>query len=106
MIGILIAIQLNVWKQVQNNTQESKEFIQRLSEEVRSNVQHTDYEITKETRQIKSSKKILELFNRKEELLSSITLDSLVFIIFSGNTMAFTSGTLTEGLNTGKIAII
>jgi len=106
VIGILVALQLNIWNEQQKTQQESKEFIGRLLDEVRINIAQADSEILVETKQLNSSKKILDLFHEKVENVKATTFDSLVFTIYSTNTVNINTGTLIEGQNTGKIALI
>ncbi len=106
VIGILIALQINNWNTNQINKSESKEFNQRLFNEFAGNLDLANTKIEKIESLIKSSRSILELFNEKPEHNSPRKLDSLLAIAIEGVKVEFRTGTLNEGLNTGKVALI
>ena len=106
MIGILLALQVNNWNTTKNEKNESVQFTNRLLKEVNSNLLITEAEIKKEQNQINSCKQVLSMFNMATEKLNSRTLDSLIYKVMSTNKIDINIGTLTEGLNTGKIALI
>lgn len=106
VIGILIALQLNIWNEEKKARVESNEFIERLLNELRTNIQLADEEISFEKDQIDAAKNILDMINQHKSLQNSRILDSLVFKVLSSNTLVFNAGTLTEGLNTGKLALV
>lgn len=111
MIGILLALQVNNWNDIKNAKIDSIQFTNRLLNEVNSNlvitdIEITDIEITKEQNQINSGKQMLSMFNTDAETLNSRILDSLIYDVMTTNKIDINIGTLTEGLNTGKIALI
>lgn len=106
VIGILLALQINNWNNNKITQQESKDFIARLLNEVKSNIKITHQEIEYETNQINSTREILNLFNMERNELKSRSLDSLVYLSIGQNHIDLNLSTLNEGLNTGKIAII
>ncbi|MEM5566163.1 DUF6090 family protein [Psychroserpens sp. AS72] len=106
IIGILIALQINNWNINKSNLKESSEFVNRLKSEIQSNIGFTNEQIKRKENQKKSSLAILKMFNEDITKLSSRTLDSLVMICMANGNMGFKDGTLNEGLNTGKVALI
>jgi hypothetical protein len=106
VVGILIALQINNWNAERKNLRESEQFISRLLDEVNINLKHLDLEIAVEERQMSASKSILDLFNMDVKDVDPVAFDSLIFIVFSANTLEFNQGTLLEGQNTGKISLI
>ncbi|GGG52414.1 hypothetical protein GCM10010976_24420 [Bizionia arctica] len=106
IIGILIALQINNWNINQSNINESSEFVNRLKAEITSNIGFTNEEIKRKENQKRSSLAILKMFNKDITKLSSRTFDSLVNICMANGNMEFKNGTLSEGLNTGKVALI
>jgi hypothetical protein len=106
MIGILLALQVNNWNDIKNAQKDSIQFTNRLLSEVNSNLVITDIEITNEQNQINSCKQMLSMFNMDTETLNSRILDSLIYDVMTTNKIDINIGTLTEGLNTGKIALI
>ena len=106
VIGILIALQINNWNISQSNLNESNEFVGRLKAEVKSNIDFTKEEIEKKESQKRSSLAILKMFGEDITKLSSKTFDSLINISMANGNMEFKNGTLNEGLNTGKVALI
>ncbi len=106
VIGILLALQIDTWNESKKQGQASRDFLLRLQQEVQQNIQYTEAEIRVEIRQVESSKRILQFFNTPLGEVDPMVLDSLMYIIFSNNTLEVSSGTLTEGFNTGTIAII
>tara|TARA_R110002073_G_scaffold57778_4_gene146790 strand:+ start:223193 stop:223948 length:756 start_codon:yes stop_codon:yes gene_type:complete len=106
IIGILIALQINNWNINQNNLKESSDFVNRLKTEIKSNIGFTNQEIKQKQNQRRSSLAILKMFNEDISQLSSRTFDSLVNICMVNVNMDFKNGTLNEGLNTGKVALI
>lgn len=106
VIGILIALQINNWNISKSNQIESNAFAARLKAEVKSNIAFTQEEINKKESQRSSSLAILKMIDEDITKLSSKTLDSLIIITMANGNMEFKNGTLNEGLNTGKVALI
>ena len=106
VLGILIALQINNWNNNKINRSESIEFNQRLLTEVNENIDLANAKINKIKSVINSSKKILELFNTKVNDENLKSLDSLIYVSISAVTIEYRAGTLNEGLNTGKVALI
>jgi hypothetical protein len=106
VIGILIALSINQWNNNRVNTIESNNFNQRLLAEVDDNIDlaTSKIEIIKST--LNSSKQILNLFNKPSNDDNLKSLDSLIYNIVEGVEIEFITGTLSEGLNTGKVALI
>ena len=106
VIGILIALQINNWNNNKTNSNESNKFNQRLLAEVRLNIDLATgkIEIIKST--LSSSKRILDLFNTQPNDANIKSLDSLIYNIIEGVEIEFITGTLSEGLSTGKVALI
>jgi hypothetical protein len=106
VIGILIALQINNWNISKSNLKESNEFVERLKAEVKSNMDFTKEEIEKKESQKRSSLTILKMIGEDITKLSSKKFDSLINISMANGNMEFKNGTLNEGLNTGKVALI
>ena len=106
VIGILIALQINNWNNNKINRSESNELNQRLLAEVNTNIDLGLKKMEQIENMIKSSKGILDLFNIPLTNKTSKTLDSLVYIVIEGVKIEYVTGTLGEGLNTGKVALL
>lgn len=106
VIGILIALQINNWNINRINSNESIKFNQRLLTEVNENIVLINNKIEKIKSMILSSKGILELINKQPDDESLKSLDSLIFVSIMGVNNKVRTGTLNEGLNTGKVALI
>jgi hypothetical protein len=106
VIGILIALSINNWNNQQINRSESYEFNRRLSKEIDLNLELADSKIAEIKSMISSSKGILDLFKKDPNDQDPRSLDSLIFLAISGVKTEFIIGTLSEGLNTGKVALI
>ena len=106
VIGILIALQINNWNNNKTNTIESNKFNQRLLEEIDGNIDLANDKIEIMGSMISSSKGILDLFNKQPNDIDLKLMDSLIFVVISGVQVEFRTGTLNEGLNTGKVALI
>ncbi|MDX1333967.1 MAG: DUF6090 family protein [Robiginitalea sp.] len=106
VVGILLALQIDTWNEQQKQRQESREFTMRLEKEVLKNIASAEAEMATEESQTHAAGTILQLFNEAGTPQSEALLDSLVYIILSNNTLEIVTGTLNEGFNTGKIAII
>ena len=106
VIGILIALSINNWNNNKTNSNESNEFNQRLLAEVNGNIDLATGKIKKIKRTLNSSKQILDLFNNQPNDANLKLLDSLIYNIIEGVEIEFITGTLSEGLNTGKVALI
>ena len=106
VIGILIALQINNWNNNKINIGESNEFNQRLLAEVNGNIDLANDKIEIMRGMISSSKGILDLFNKQPSNEDLKLMDSLIFVVISGVQVEFRTGTLNEGLNTGKVALI
>jgi len=106
VIGILIALQINNWNNKNIERSQSTEFNQRLLQEVNGNIALVTNKIESMENMINSSKRILELFNEKLNDSNLKSLDSLIYITIAGVDVKFRTGTLNEGLNTGKVSFI
>jgi hypothetical protein len=106
VIGILIALSINNWNNNKINRSESNEFNHRLLTELNGNLDLANEKIEKIKSMISSSKGILELFNNQPNDKDLKSLDSLIYITITGVKIEFRTGTLSEGLNTGKVALI
>ncbi len=106
VIGILIALQINNWNNNKTNIRESNQFNKRLLAEVSGNIDLANSKIKTIKSTINSSKGILELFNNQPIDAPIKSLDSLIYVIIEGVEIEFITGTLSEGLNTGKVALI
>ena len=106
VIGILIALSINNWNNKEINKSESNEFNRRLLREIDLNLELADTKIEKIKRMISSSKGILDLFNKDPNDKGVKSLDSLIYVTIAGVKTEFIVGTLSEGLNTGKVALI
>ena len=106
VIGILVALQINNWNNDKSNKKESDQFNRRLLAEVRANVNLAGGKIKIIENTISSSRAILNLFNSQPTEANIASLDSLIYIIIEGVEIEFITGTLSEGLNTGKVALI
>ena len=106
VIGILIALSINTSNTKRINRNESKGFNYRLLAEVNQNLQITDSINKTIEDKLSSTKAILELFNALPSAENLKSLDSLIFVSISGVRTTFRTGTLIEGLNTGKVALI
>ena len=106
VIGILIALQINNWNSNRVNTIESNNFNKRLLAEVSNNIDLANGKIEIIKRTLNSSKQVLDLFNKPPDNDNFKSLDSLIYNIIEGVEIEFITGTLSEGLNTGKVALI
>ena len=106
VIGILIALQINNWNNNKTNRSESNEFNHRLLAEVNGNIDLANGKIEIIHGMINSTKEILELFNKEATDTNLKSLDSLIYVVIGGVQVEFRTGTLNEGLNTGKVALI
>ena len=106
VIGILIALSINNWNNDTIKRSESNQFNKRLLAEVNENFDLTIKNIKKIKELINSSKAILELFNKQPTDSNLKALDSLLYITIEGVKIKFRTGTLIEGLSTGKVALI
>ena len=106
VIGILIALQINNWNELKKQRNEAHTFIKRLSEEVEQNIEITNREILLEQQQVEKTKSLLEMFLWPQDKISSRAIDSLIFAIMSSNSIDIKTGTLEEGLNTGKVSLL
>jgi hypothetical protein len=106
VLGILIALQINNWNNNEINRIESLEFNKRLLIEISGNIDLANDKMDKINGVINSSREILELFNKKVNDENLKSLDSLIYVSISPVTIEYRTGTLNEGLNTGKVALI
>jgi len=106
VVGILIALQINNWNNYKINRSESNEFNERLLSEVNGNLELGNKKMAEIQSMLNSSKGILDLFNEPLNEINSKSLDSLIYIVIGGVKVEYVTGTLNEGLNTGKVALI
>lgn len=106
IIGILIALQINNWNESQKLKQDTLTFAERLKEEINQNIVLTKIEIERETSQVDKTKALLNMFSQSDSSVKSRDIDSLLYDILSSNAIDIKMGTLQEGLNTGKVAML
>ncbi len=106
VIGILIALSINNWNNDKVSQSESNEFNQRLLAEIDKNLELADNKIIRIKNMMNSSRGILDLFNKQLEEDDLKLLDSLINESIQGVKTEFIVGTLNEGMNTGKVALI
>ncbi len=106
VIGILIALSINSAYSERLNRKESRAFNHRLLAEVNENVQLSDSIIQRIETKLNSTKGILDLTSTTDHEVNSNSLDSLMNFSIWGIRVTFRTGTLNEGLNTGKVALI
>jgi len=59
-----------------------------------------------EQEQVEKTKSLLEMFSWPKEKITSRAVDSLIFAIMASNSIEIKTGTLEEGLNTGKVSLL
>jgi hypothetical protein len=106
VIGILIALGINNWNETRKTTQANTEFLNRLLTEVNSSANKIQKEIDIELNQIKACKNMLDMFHQESSMHKSHSIDSLISVIFSANTIDLNNGVLKEGINTGIIGTL
>lgn len=106
VIGILIALQINNTNTTNKNLTESVRFTNRLLVEVRSNIHAVNYEIDRKQNHLAMASEILALIDLEADSQTLLKLDSLMYSSMLHNQIELNLGTLKEGLNTGKIALI
>jgi hypothetical protein len=106
VIGILLALQLNNWNAEQADRRQSREFVERLLVEVESNLRSTSREMTAKDGQLGALARILQMIGDPPGTGESRALDSLIYLVLTSSNIEIRTGTLTEGLNNGKIALI
>ena len=106
VIGILIALQINNRNNIQIMHRESNKFNQRLLAEVNGNIDLGIGIMAEIQNNINSSKEILDLFDKQFNDANLKSLDSLIYIVIGSVRIEYGIGTLSEGLNTGKVALI
>lgn len=106
VIGILIALGINNWNESRKTTQANTEFLNRLLIEINSSVNKIEKEIDIELNQIKACKNMLDMFHQDKSMHKSHSIDSLISVIFSANTIDLNNGVFKEGINTGIIGTL
>ena len=106
VIGILIALSINNWNNNKIMHRESNKFNQRLLAEVNGNIDLGINRMAEIQNNINSSKEILKLFDKQFNDANLKSLDSLIYIVIGSVRIEYGIGTLSEGLNTGKVALI
>ncbi|WP_339657449.1 DUF6090 family protein [uncultured Maribacter sp.] len=103
VIGILIALSINHWNQDRLNGFEKRDLLSKLHVEFKSNKKVVANFRIAEERAIKSAMNLINLVGATEEDLLSHNLDSLLFLSFPSNELAFADNAVNSIVENGRL---
>jgi hypothetical protein len=106
VIGILIALQINNWNEIDKLKQSERLLLSNLKEEfVFNKIEFEQTEVSLSTR-INTLKALLELFGTNTESIQTKKLDSLLYGSFFSPYVDLSDGVYNSVLNSGKIELL
>lgn len=106
VIGILIAIQVNNWNEVQKNTRQEKSILNNLNEELKVNINQLDSKINSCKRHIYRDSVLITYIGIGTPKIETEVLDSLMRAIQGFVTFDPANGVIYNIVNSGQINLI
>ena len=106
MIGILLALQVNNWNNNRIEQNEEKEVIAKLHTDFKENKKVLKDFILGINATCESQKRVMNLIGASKDELNKHNLDSLLYVCFGGNEMAFADNTIKNIMQSGKLNLL
>ena len=106
VIGILIALQINVWNQSRVNRKMEKDIISSLNKDFRANKKAVKKHLGEIERQMNSNRQLMSLIGAPREEFEKYNIDSLMSVSMGDSDLAFADNTLTNLIQTDRLNLI
>jgi hypothetical protein len=106
VIGILIALQINVWNQNRVNRKVEKEIISSLNKDFKANKTAVKKHLGEIERQMNSNRQLMSLIGASREELEKYNIDSLMSVSMGDSDLAFADNTLNNLIQTDRLNLI
>jgi hypothetical protein len=106
VIGILIALQINTWNQNRIDRNEEKEIIAKLHKDFKENKMIIQGFIQTNKDEMNAQMVLMDLIGASGEELSRHNLDSLFYVSFGANELAFADNTLKNIMQSGQLTLL
>jgi hypothetical protein len=106
VIGILIALQVNTWNQNRLNSIEEWNIIANLHKDFQENKSIIKGFIETNKNRMNAQMKLMSLIGASKEELDKHNLDSLFYVSFESNELAFADNTLKNLMQGGKLDLL
>lgn len=106
VIGILIALSLNNWKQNLDNRGEEMRILSGLKQEFEVNLIELERNIKLNTSTVESSIKLIDLIRTENPFADYRHVDSLLYVVYMFGSFDAQRGLIDEIIGSGKLSII
>jgi hypothetical protein len=106
MIGILLALQVNNWNQNRLELNEETEVIAKLHSDFKENRKTLKVFQISNQNEIDANMDLLKLIGSSKEELSKHNLDSLFYVSFGSNELAFADNTIKNIMQSGRLNVL
>ena len=106
VIGILIALSLNNWKEDLDNRGEEMRIITGLKQEFEANLLEVNRNIKLNTATVESTINLIDLIRTENLFANSHHVDSLLYVAYMFGSFDAQSGLIDEVISSGKLSII
>ena len=106
VIGILIALQLNTWNQNRIDRNEEKEIIAKLHKDFKENKMIIKGFIETNKAEMNAQLELMRLIGATEQELAKHNIDSLFYVSFGANELAFADNTLKNIMQSGQLNLL
>ncbi|MCK0178160.1 DUF6090 family protein [Flavobacteriaceae bacterium S0862] len=106
VIGILIALSLNNWKEDLDNRGEENRILSGLKQEFEANLSELNRNIKLNTAAVKSTSDLIYLIRGENPFSNTRYVDSLLYLAYMFGSFDAQSGLIDEVISSGKLSII
>lgn len=106
VIGILIALSLNTWKEDLDDRDEEIRILSGLKQEFEVNLLEVSRNIALNTSTVEATRNLLELIRTQQPFSNGRYVDSLIYVAYMFGTFDAQTGLLDEVISSGKLSII
>ena len=106
VIGILIALQINTWNQNRIDRNEEKDIIAKLHKDFKENKMIIKGFIVTNKNEMNAQMELMHLIGASKEELINHNLDSLFYVSFGANELAFADNTIKNIMQSGQLNLL
>ena len=106
VIGILIALQINTWNQKRIDQNQEREVITKLHKDFKENKKNLKIFIISNKNEMNANTELMNLIGASKEELIKHNLDSLLYVAFGSNELAFADNTLKNIMQSGQLNLL